>query len=134
MTPMKHTMSAPLAMGLLLSACGPDETVSGYVDGSARYDLQAINDVPFAAQASIEFPAEGEVTGRGPCNAFSATQSAPYPWFEIGPIAATRAACPDLTAESAFFAALSTMTFAEVSGPVLLLSNGDGATLLFQAD
>ena len=55
-----------------------------------------------------------------------------YPWFELGLMRATRMACGDLPAEREFFAMLATMTLAEVSGDVLILSNPDGAEMVFQ--
>jgi heat shock protein HslJ len=47
-------------------------------------------------------------------------------------LASTRAICPDLAAEQRFLAALSGMTLAEVSGPVLILSNDTGDRLEFR--
>ena len=41
---------------------------------------------------------------------------------------------PDLDAEGRFFAALETMTLAEVQGAVLILSSEDGKEMLFQAE
>lgn len=114
--------------------CGPDETVSGYANPQAIYVLKSINGTAFDAPASIAFPEQGTVIGNGPCNSFQASQSVPYPWFDLGAIAATRRACPDLAREQTYFEALATTTLVEVSGPTLLLTNTDGAELVFQAD
>lgn len=124
----------PIVIAGLLMSCGPDETISGYADPSVTYVLNLIDDTPYPARATIRFPQEGQVTGEAPCNSFQARQSAPYPWFDIGPIAATRLACPDLPSETAYFAALSVMTIAEVGGTVLILSNSDGGEMVFQAE
>ena len=125
-------LSLFLSLPALLAPYLKDETISGYADPAARYQLEAINDAPFPASATITFPAEGRIEGSGPCNRFSATQSAPYPWFETGPIAATKRACPDLPAETAFFAALTRMTLIEVAGPHLLLTNDAGEVMAFR--
>ena len=131
---MKPTLFMPLAL-LSLTGCGPDETVSGFADPNATYVLATIDDIAFAANATISFTAEGSVSGSGPCNTFNATQSVPYPWFELGPIASTRRACPDLALESDYFAALATMRFAEVLGDTLILTGEDGGPLMvFQAE
>lgn len=114
--------------------CGPDETVSGYADPAATYQLQTLNGLDFASVATIAFPQEGSVTGAGPCNSFRADQTAPYPWFDIGPIAATRRACPELADEQRYFTVLSSMSIAEVNGRVLLLTNEAGNELFFQSD
>lgn len=124
-----------LALALLLAfpAC-TDETISGYADPTAVYRLTEIGGEPFTARASISFPRQGLVTGEAPCNTWSASQSVPYPWLDLGPIAATRRACPDLNAETAFFDALGTMTLAVVENGVLTLSNDAGGEMVFRRD
>ena len=116
---------------LLLAGCLGDESVSGYADPTASYALQDLNGAPFTASATIAFPHKGVVTGQGPCNSYSATQTVPYPWIRIENIAATKRACPDLAAEGAFFAALQSMTLSEVLGDVLILSNDEGGEMVF---
>jgi heat shock protein HslJ len=123
-----------VAIAFLLSTCGKDESIAGFVEPDAVYTLTVLNDAPFPAQATIIFDRDGNVTGTGPCNSFRTRQTVPYPWFEIEPIASTRRACADLPYETAYFAALSEMRFAEVAGDVLILSNDDGAEMVFQAE
>ncbi len=128
---MRITLSI-IAMSAL-TACGvSDETISGYADQTAIYELSALQDDPAPFRASITFPEQGRVAGAGPCNLFAAEQISPYPWFELGPIAATRRACPDLDAEQQYFELLSAMTLAEVNGDVLILSNEAGQEMVFQ--
>lgn len=110
-----------------------DETISGYADPDATYSLIELNGSAFEQQATIKFPTEGRVEGTGPCNTWSARQTAPYPWIEMGPIAATRRACEHLELEAQFFDALARMSLAEVSGPVLVLS-GENVEMVFQAN
>ena len=124
-----------LFLGMTLSFLGcADETVSGYADPAAVYRLKEIGGEAFAARATITFPEEGQIVGEAPCNRWSAGQSAPYPWFDPGPIAATKRACADLVAETRFFQVLAAMTLAEVQGPVLILSNDDGVQMVFRAE
>ena len=118
---------------LLPAACAGDETLSGYAEREAVYVLEEIDGAAFAARATIGFPEEGTAQGEAPCNRWSAALEAPYPWFALGPVAATRRACPDLDAEQAFFAALTEMTLAEVQGPVLILSDEAGRAMVFRA-
>ena len=122
-----------LMLVLAIPACS-DETVSGYADPDAVYRLTEIDGVAFPANATIRFPKRGAVRGEAPCNAWSAAQSAPYPWLDLGPIVATRRACPDLEAEATFFKALETMSLAEVQGPVLILSNDEVREMVFRAE
>lgn len=123
-----------LVLPLLLAACRADETVSAFADPQALYRLVEVNGMPFDGRATIRFPQEGRVSGRGPCNSFTASQTAPYPWFELGPLAATRALCPRIEAERAYFAALAGMSNVEVMGGVVILRNEAGDEMVFQAE
>ncbi|MBU2992615.1 META domain-containing protein [Octadecabacter sp. 1_MG-2023] len=122
-----------ILMFLALAACQGDESVSKFTDPEAEYQLAEIDDAPFTALATISFPEEGRVEGQAPCNRYFATQTAPYPWFALEGIGATRMACENLAAESAFFAALEVMTLSEVQGGTLILSNVDGRSMVFKA-
>ena len=116
---------------LALAACG-DETVTAYSTESV-FALVSVNGAPFQTSASIDIGVAGEITGSAPCNSYRAKQTAPYPWFEIGPIAATKRACPDLEAEAIYFETLGRMTIVEVSGSTLILTNDANEEMLFQA-
>jgi heat shock protein HslJ len=117
----------PLLFFLLtLAGCLRDESVTGYAAGIWELETDE------AVRITLDLTARGRISGHGPCNSYSAPQTAPYPWFEPGPLASTRAICPDLAAEQRFLAALSGMTLAEVSGPVLILSNDTGDRLEFR--
>jgi heat shock protein HslJ len=118
---------------ILLQACGPDETLTGYASADAVYVLQTLDGNNVAFRATLQLPEQGKISGTGPCNSFFAIQTAPYPWFDAGPIAATRKACPELTEEAAYFAALSEMTISETLGLVLILTNDTGREMAFQA-
>ena len=119
-----------LALPFAAFSCA-DETISGYADRSAVYQLSDIGGVPYKARATITFPEEGRATGEGPCNAWNAMQSAPYPWIDLGPIAATKRACPELGQEAVFFEALAKATLAEIQGNILILTDEDGREMTF---
>lgn len=122
-------------LGALLaaSACVGDETLRAYGAADRTWVLDSIDGQPFPARATVTFPEAGRIAGAAPCNRYSGAMTAPYPWFETGPLAATRMACPDLDAETAFFAALGAMTQSEVLGDTLILSTEDGREMLFKA-
>lgn len=122
-----------LTLPIILSACLKDETISGYADPATTYHLQEINGVAFQADATISFPEAGNIQGNAPCNRYSASQNAPYPWLETGPIIATRAACEKLPAETEYFQELSDMTQIEVLDDLLILRSDDGRELVFRA-
>lgn len=120
---------------LLTSLIGcADETISGYADPTAVYRLTVIDDAPFTASATITFPEKGLVRGDAPCNTWSGSQTAPYPWFAPGPIMSTQRACAHMEKEALFFATLGEMTLAEVQGGVLILSNDAGREMVFQVE
>ena len=127
------TLRISLILLVLLPACRDDESVRAYGAADKQWRLIELNDQPFIAKATLTFPEEGRIAGSAPCNSYSGTMTVPYPWFEAGPIAATKRACPDLAEESAFFAALDAVTLSEVLGDTMILSNTDGLSMVFKA-
>lgn len=122
-----------LTLPIVALAWLKDEGVSGYADQVAVYRLTEIAGAAFDARATISFPERGGLRGDGPCNSYTAKQTVPYPWFRVEALAATRRACPDLAAETAFFEALTSMTLVEVAGDLLILTNDTGGEMLFRA-
>jgi len=116
---------------LLLAGCG-DETLTAY-SPEVSFSLVSINGLAFSSTATLEIGKAGEITGAAPCNNYRASQSAPYPWFEVGPILATKRACPDLAAETNYFETLKRMTIVEVVGPILILTNNANEEMVFQS-
>ncbi|MGR3793411.1 META domain-containing protein [Vannielia sp. SX4] len=124
-------LSTLLALPPMVAACA-DETLTGYAEGT--YQLEEIDGVAFQWGATLELGEEGRISGRAPCNGYSAEQTAPYPWFKPGPIMATKMACLHMNGEAEFFEALGAMTLAEANGPVLILSNEDGREMVFRRE
>jgi heat shock protein HslJ len=122
-----------LTLPILLASCLKDETISGYADPTTVYQLIEMDGNAVATKATISFPNEGLVKGEGACNSFSANQTAPYPWFELRAIRATRAACPELAHETAYLKRLSESATIEVSGDILILRDEAGNELVFNA-
>ena len=116
---------------LALAACASQETVSQYGGTNYLWKLSEIDGVPVDYAAELSFAADGGVSGEGPCNAFTANQSKPYPWIEIEIDVVEQIYCVDIDREEAFFAALQDMALVEVSGPVMLMSNDAGRQMVF---
>lgn len=116
-----------------LDMCQRDETVSGHGGGAAEWNLVSIDGAAFEARATVEFPEEGAIAGKGPCNSYRGEQTAPYPWFDADRISVTRQACPELEAEARFLEMLTAMTQVEVAGGILILSNDAGREMVFRA-
>lgn len=121
-----------LSLPILLAGCLKDETISGFVDQTTSYQLTELSGEPFLAKAEISFPEQGTMTGKAPCNSFSARQSAPYPWFELGPVAATLSVCPEMEKEEEFFGVLGRMTLIEALGDTIILRNDAGEEMVFR--
>ena len=108
-----------------------DETIAGYA-GENSFALKEMLGEPVTARVTISFGEDGQVIGQAPCNRYFATQDAPLPWFSLGPIGATKMACPELEEEIQYFDLLGQATLAEVLGGILLLSNEDSVLLRFE--
>lgn len=118
---------------LLLAGCA-DETITGYSDPDTTWRLEEISARKVDAPTLLTFPSRGRIAGQGPCNVFSGSVDALYPWFSVHGIARGNDICPDQKAEADFFDALGRVTLAEVSGPVLVLSDEDGLEMVFRAE
>lgn len=76
----------------------------------------------------------GQISGVGACNRLSGTyQSDEKRSLKIGPLAATRMACPDLKREQAFIEALESATHYDMDGPMLLILSDGELRAVFQA-
>lgn len=122
-----------LALIGLIPACQSDETVAAYGASGVTWTLIALNGTPYSARATLTFGDNGQVSGQAPCNRFTFTNGLPYPWFETGPIAATKMACPDLEAEDRFFENLSAMTRVILGDEGMVMANDDGGEMVFTA-
>jgi hypothetical protein len=68
----------------------------------------------------------------GPCLRLRARQAAPYPWFEVTGIDTSANACPLSPEESGVVEYFSKVNVAEVSGPILMLSEAGETQMLFR--
>ena len=117
---------------LTLFGCTPySETVGGAAPVGTVWELQSINDQPFTALATLQFRSPDAVSGSGPCNTYSARQTAPLPWFALEEFVTTKRTCPDQAAEAQYFQTLQSMDFSEVSTGKMLLSNAANDVMLF---
>ncbi|MBV1866025.1 MAG: META domain-containing protein [Rhodobacteraceae bacterium] len=123
-------LAALLIITLSLSACLKDETISGQANATDVWVLQRLNGQTVTSGITLTFPGKGRIAGKADCNNYHATQTAPLPWFEPGPILATRMACDALDLETRYFDVLAKMTLIELKGETLLLSN-DSLSLTF---
>ena len=101
-------------------------------DTGAIWTLAEISGAAFAASATLTFAEDGKIVGRAPCNRYGAQLLDGGTTFEVGPIMATKMACPDLPAETLFFGTLVQMSTSEMREGLLILRGADGAEMVFR--
>ncbi len=107
---------------------GADEILGAW-NLTSYYTGDAVTSVSGDATLTAEFAADG-VSGNGGCNQFNGPYTVDGQNVTIGPLASTRAACPDEALqqqETAYFAALEMATTFQVTGDRLDLFR-DGGT------
>lgn len=133
-------MRLPLAAAaaLALAACAPSfpeeeaaAPAGNWLLPGTDWRLVELDGAPFAAQATATLTEDGRVVGQAPCNRFSASYAGRWPDLTFTPVAATRMACDDLAAETAFFASLGRVDHAAMGEDGLTLSGPDGTRLRF---
>ena len=117
---------------LTMTACQADETISGYADPDAVWVLTELNGQTPQSKITLTFPEKGKIAGRAPCNRYFGAQTKPLPWFETGPIASTKMACPSLDEEAQYFQTLEKSTLAEVGKTTLILLDETGPLLTYK--
>lgn len=126
----------PVAL-LALAACSPlPDTVGEAAPAGTLWRLETVNDAPAPYAASLRLLRNDRVVGMTACGPFTAEQTAPLPWLDLGAFDPETPGCDDPGA-AAFYAALksmgSQMGFAEVLEDRMLLSNAAGQSLFFRA-
>lgn len=80
----------------------------------------------------LQFDAEGQVSGHGGCNRFTGAYKLGADTLRLGPLAATRMACPEPAAsfEISFLDALQSATTTSISANMLTMRNDRGHAIL----
>jgi heat shock protein HslJ len=129
---VRRPLAAAAAAALTAACAGappPPASPSAGLSGTG-WSLATLAGEPVSAPVSLRFDGD-RVEGRGPCNRFrGGYQEGPGAALRIGPVAASRAACPDLALEDRFFGALTDAARADLAPGVLTLSGADGAPLM----
>lgn len=143
---MRRTVGALLLLvAVLLAACSPSDegataatglplegtpwTLLSYDDGGS------LTDVDQGVEATALFE-EGQVSGSGGCNRFTAGYTREGDALTIDPAATTLMACPEpaSSVEAAVLAALDRTASFATDEATLTLSDADGTTLLVFAE
>lgn len=125
---------ASLILPALTAGCFADETLRGYGAADKTWMLTEAREFAATPTITLTFPETGRIAGQAPCNSYHAAMNVPYPWFDAGPIASTKRACPDSPLEAAFLDGLRNATVSEVLDDTLILSDDDGMLMVFRSD
>ncbi len=121
-----------LAVTMAIVPFGAGAQTASMPEVAAQWVLTSINGQAVSYQAVLDLREAGRISGQGPCNRWFSQQNADLPDIALGPIGATRMACPDLADEAAMLDVLSTMTRAALSKDgTLVLTGGDGLLMEF---
>lgn len=120
-------LSAAAAAVLGLAACEPTSGTSAGAPGAVPtgdFVLVGIGqDAVPTRDVLLTIGADGSISGQGPCNSYSANQTATPPAFAIGPMTSTRMACPAHKGlEGRYFQALQGATGITYDGGVLKIT------------
>ncbi|MFL5333670.1 MAG: META domain-containing protein [Geminicoccaceae bacterium] len=126
--------AALLAAGWILAGCGsmaaPDGPIPEGLAGSAwRAKTLAGQPVDDATAVTLEFVGSDRIAGKAACNRYNGPLRVADGRLQIGPLAATRMACPPplMEAEAAFLAALEGAQRFTLENSALLLDGPAGS-------
>lgn len=129
---MRPGLAAAAALALSACAAAPQPPAPAPTLGlvGTGWSLTTLDGQPAAAPVSLRFEVE-RVVGQGPCNRFrGGFTEGPGDALEIGPVAATKAACPALAFEDSVIGALTDSMRGARSGETLTIYGRDGAALM----
>lgn len=88
--------------------------------------------VPADSSLYVEFEVDGSIKGHGGCNGFFGSLESTDDGISIGPLGATRMACPEpvMSLETTFLSALQSAKNFELSGERLLMVDESGTLLV----
>lgn len=130
---MKCRIPILLALAMASTSCTAEDTTDGPPGAEVLWQLVSLGGAPFDARATLGFSDVASVRGQAACNSYAAPLTATWPAFGLGPVRATRMACPEADAEDAFLSALAAMTAARLQDGRLILTAPDGLQMIFDA-
>ena len=112
---------------------GPGSTLINTYWKLLSIDGVALDPPTGRKEAHLILRPDYRVTGFGGCNTFNGNWEQEDERLMIGPLMATRMACPEIDSERAFLAALDGDVLTTIAGEVLTVSGSNGTELVFQA-
>jgi heat shock protein HslJ len=116
---------------VLVYQAAPSDTLSGtsWTATGVNNGKGAVQSVAAGTSITAAFGADGQLSGSGGCNQYTATYTSADGTIVIGPVAGTRMACDPAVSEqeTAYFAALDAAATYSVRGGELELRDASGA-------
>lgn len=124
-----------LTLPITLMALAPSDPTqaqeAAMFSAGTTWQVSAINGEDFEGTATLTFAEDGQISGKAVCNNYTGSLSGDAELFQIGPMAVTKMACPDMAAEDAFLKALGAMTKGEETDGILTLRGTGDAEMTF---
>lgn len=117
---------------LALAACAADPPAPAPAPlAGSVWLLDSLRGAPVTTPVSLNFT-DQRVEGVAPCNRYfgAYARAATGDGLSIGPVAATRRACPDLALEDAFLGALTDAAALRIAGATLILLDEDSNEIM----
>jgi heat shock protein HslJ len=131
---MRRTVLNVTTALTLATALTPTMTAAQTIPDT-DWQLLAVDGLVIDYSATLRVDANGQISGKAPCNSWSAQNGADLPDLALKGIRATRMACDQLSEEQAFFDQLALMTKAELNGTRNLILTGlEGQSMEFVSD
>lgn len=133
---MRFLLVSLALLGALLASFVPAAAQADTGLAGSGWKLVSINgtDVLEGSSITLEFGADGSLSGSGGCNGYGGSFTIDGDSFSVSGVMSTLMACADdaVTAqEAAYFAALQAATGYSVSGEELIISDAEGMQLVF---
>ncbi|SEB45919.1 META domain-containing protein [Rhodobacter sp. 24-YEA-8] len=130
---MRRSTALSLALATTL-ACAAGAARSAETISGGEWLVIAQDGVRVSYEASFAIDADGQISGKAPCNRYFGPNQAELPALALTAIASTRMACDRMADEHAYLTALGAMTGAEIRGETLVLTGPDDSSLEFSRD
>lgn len=127
---MRGRAALILAAIFAAGAAFADETAVVTDFSKMDWRLVSVDEVRLGGEVTLNLGEPARVTGQGPCNRYFADLAQDGSAFKLGPIGATKMACPDIGKEAAYFIALQAVDTMEKTAGFLRLTGG-GHELIF---
>lgn len=121
-------MRRALLLILPLAACAAPPPPAPTLIGPTWMLVELAN-APVTVPISLTLTGE-RASGAGPCNTYFGAWRGTAEGVSIGPVAATRRACPELPLEQSYFGGLTDAAEAVIDGATLTLRDAGGAVLM----